>query len=114
MMDVVAAMLALARDQDLPRRAEETCWVWLRSAFEEGSLAGLSPADVRVEFERSALIFDHGLLNYPFVETGLGLDVTDSTGAYFRDMRPIGQYRLITLLDGTVDDDYFVLDGVKR
>ena len=110
----VAAILALVRDQDLRRRAEETCWAWLRSAFEEGDLSGLSPEDVRIEFERCALIFDHGQLDHPFVETRLGLYVTDPTGVHFRDLRPIGHYRLITLLDGTDDDDYFVLDDPRQ
>ena len=66
-------------------------------------------------FERCALAFDHGVLSYPFVETRLGLYVSDPFGVYFRGgLRPVGHYRLITLLDGTADDDYFVLDEQRQ
>jgi hypothetical protein len=106
----VAAMRAVAEAHDLRRRAEESCRVWLRSAFEAGDLGGLSPEGVEIVFERCALVFDHGILSYSFVETRLGLYVRDTAGADFRGLRPIGHYRLITRLDGTADDDYFVLD----
>ncbi|AWM35966.1 hypothetical protein C1280_02365 [Gemmata obscuriglobus] len=64
-------------------------------------------------FERCALVFEHGILNYPFVETRLGLYVPDPSAVYFQGRRSIGHYRLITLLDGTTDDDYFILDDPK-
>jgi len=111
---VVAAMLGLAEAQDLRRRAEAACRQWLRTADEEGDLGGLSPGDIQVVFERCALVFDHGVLSYPFVETRLGMYVADPSGVYFRGLRPVGHYRLITLLDGTADDDYFVLDEPRR
>ena len=113
-VDAVAAMLALADTHDLRRQAEASCRQCLRSSAEEGELGGLSLADVQVLFERCALVFDHGVLSYPFVETRLGLYVPDPTGVYFRGLRPIGHYRLITLLDGTAVDDYFVLDEQRH
>ncbi|OWK42418.1 hypothetical protein [Fimbriiglobus ruber] len=108
-MNAVAAMLTLADAHDLRRRAEASCHEWLRSSAEEGDLSELALADTQIVFERCALVFDHGILSYPFVETRLGLYVPDATGVYFRGLRPVGHYRLITLLDGTADDDYFVL-----
>jgi len=108
--NAVAAMIRLADAHHLRRRAEASCQQWLRSSAEEGGLGRLSPADIQVVFERCALVFDHGILSYPFVETRLGLYVDDPSGVYFRGLRPIGHYRLITMLDGTADDDYFVLD----
>ncbi|WP_145241100.1 hypothetical protein [Urbifossiella limnaea] len=65
---------------------------------------------VQAVFERSALVFDHGELSHPFVETRLGLYVPDPAGGWFRGLRPVGHYRLITRLDGTDEDDYLVLD----
>jgi hypothetical protein len=106
--DVVAAMRVFATAHDLRRSAELSCRQSLRSAAEEGDLAGLSPETVQLVFERCALVFDHGELDYPFVETRFGLYVPDPTS--FRDRRRVGHYRLITLLDGRVDDDYLVLD----
>lgn len=112
--NTVAAMLELANAQDLRQRAEASCRQWLRLSANGGDLGGLSLADIQMVFERCALVFDHGILSYPFVETRLGLYVADPTGMYFRGLRPVGHYRLITLLDGTADDDYFVLDEQKQ
>jgi hypothetical protein len=109
-MGVVAAMLSLATTHNLRQRAEESCRTCLRIAAEEGDLGDRSPEDIELVFERCALVFDHGVLSYPFIETRIGLYVPDPTGVYFRGLRPVGHYRLITLLDGTDDDDYFVLD----
>ncbi len=75
---------------------------------------GQSIADSGVVFERCALVFDHGVLGYPFVETRLGFYVADPSGLYFRGLRPVGHYQLITLLDGTDDDNYFVLDAPRH
>jgi hypothetical protein len=110
----IAAMLALAEAHDLRRRAEENCRKWLRTAAEEGDLGSRTVEEIRLVFERCALVFDHGVLSYPFVETRLGLYLDDPGGVRFRGLRPIGHYRLITLLDGTDDDDYFVLDHIDR
>jgi hypothetical protein len=112
--DTVAAMLALADAHDLRRRAEASCRQWLCLSAEEGDLGRLSLADIQVVFERCALVFDHGIRSDPFVETRLGLFVSDPTGLYFRGLRPVGHYRLITLLDGTADDDDFVLDEQRH
>jgi hypothetical protein len=102
-------MLALADRHDLRQRAEALCRQWLSSAAECAPLT-----DIQIVFERCAIVFDHGILSYPFVETRLGLYVADLTGVYFRGLRPIGHYRLITRLDGTTDDDYFVLDEQRH
>ncbi len=112
--NTVAAMLGLADAHDLRRRAEATCRQWLRVSAAEGDLGVLSPADIQVVFERCSLVFDHGILSYPFLETRLGLYVADPSGLCFRGLRPVGHYRLITLLDGTEDDDYFVLEKLKQ
>ena len=112
--DAVAAMLALAERHDLRQRAEASCRQWLHSAQAEGDLDRSSLADIQLIFERCALVFDHGSLSYPFVETRLGLYVADPTEVYFRGLRPVGNYRLITRLDGTTDDDYFVLNEQRH
>ena len=101
----------LAATHDLRRRAEEGCRQWLTTwAAEEGGLDGLSIDEIEVHFEKCYLAFEHGVLSYPFIETRFGLFVRDSRQIYFRDLRPVGHYRFITLLDGTVSDDYFVID----
>lgn len=105
----VAAMRVLADGQDLRRLAEVRCLACLRNAAAEGDTNGLVPEDVRTVFERCALVFAHGQLNYAFVETRLGLRV-DEPARTLDGLKPIGHYRLITRLDGTIEDDYLVLD----
>lgn len=77
-------------------------------------MLGLASADVQAVFERCALVFTHGILSHPFVETRFGLYVADSEAVWFRGLRPVGHYRLITRLDGTVEDDYLVLDPPQQ
>ncbi len=111
---MVAALLALAASQDLRARAEAGCREWFRYALADGDdLRGWSVEEIELHFHKTALTFDHGILDYPFIDTRLGLYVRDLSGVHFRGLRPIGYYRLITLLDGTDDDDYFVLDTDK-
>ena len=112
--NAVAALLGLADAHDLRQRANASCRRWLRASAAEGDLGVLSSADIQVVFERCSLVFDHGILGYPVLETRLGLYVVDPSGLYFRGLRPVGHYRLITLLDGTADDDYFVLENLKQ
>jgi hypothetical protein len=112
--DAVAAMLVLAATHELRQRAEAGCRAWLAGAAEDGELGGRTPEEIEVVFERCALVFDHGVLSYPFIETRFGLYFSDSTGVVFRGLWPVGHYRLITLLDGTDDDDYLVLDEQQR
>jgi hypothetical protein len=105
----VAAMRALADRHDLQGRAETSCRECLRTASADGDLDGLAAEKIRVVYERSALVFDHGVLGHPFVETRLGLYV-DASEEWHRGLRPVGHYRLITLLDGTDEDDYLIMD----
>lgn len=112
--DAVAAMLALVDRHDLRRRAEASCRECLHSAATDGDLLGLTSADVQAVFERCALVFAHGVLDHPFVETRFGLYVADPEAGWFRGLRPVGHYRLITRLDGTDEDDYLVLNPPRQ
>jgi hypothetical protein len=55
---------------------------------------------VRVEFHSQSLFFKSGRVPYPFIQTVLDLYV---------GKHQVGDYTLITLLDGEVIDDYFVV-----
>jgi hypothetical protein len=56
--------------------------------------------EVRTKQPQHQLVFKPGILSYPYVRTTLDLFV----GEY-----QVGYYTLVTLLDGEVDDDYFVI-----
>lgn len=113
--ELVAALAALASQQNLRSQAVEGCDKWLRAGAEEGAdgLGGWAAEEIVPRFASCSLVFEHGILDYPFIETRLELYVQDDSGVCFRDLRPIGYYRLITLLDGTADDDYFVIETSK-
>jgi hypothetical protein len=108
---LVAAVAALAATHDLRRRAFDGCRGWMRQSA--GDVRGWSPDEIELHFHACSLVFEHGLLSYPFLDTRLGLYVRDDSGVYLDDLRPVGHYRLITRLDGSADDDYFVIDTAK-
>ena len=111
---LVAALRALANAQQLRQQAEDSCRTWMKNCAADGDMEGWSPDEIELHFERCALVFDHGILSYPFIETKLGLYVRDPGGFMLGGLLPIGHYRLITFLDGTAEDDYFVLDKDKH
>lgn len=73
-------------------------------------LRGRRPNDIQLHFDNQSLVFKHGVLSYPYIDVQIGLYVADPKGIYFRDLEPIGTYRLIVMLDGEIDDNYLVLD----
>ena len=110
----------LAQSQRLVERAFENCSEYLRNLAADDQEAGVEPlsgfqlAEIRLEFERQALVFAHGILAYPFVETLIGLYVSAKDRTHFPDQVPIGTYRFITMPDGEVDDDYLELTETKE
>ncbi len=96
--DIVARLTELAGQRDLVGRAKDVCARWLRK---EADQLKLVPNDVQMQFDSHSLFFHSDLLSYPFIATRLTLSLNN---------REIGYYRRITLLDGSADDDYLVLD----
>jgi len=88
-----------AMQQALFECAEEGCRRWFLNELDE---MPYPLAAIRFERASQALSFYNAALPYPYITTTLRL---------FVDEREVGDYRLITLLDGTVDDDYLVFDG---
>jgi hypothetical protein len=113
--EVVAALTALAAAQNLRRRAFDNCRVWIRDGAAEGpdGLRGWSAEEIEPHFGSCALFFENGILEYPFVATRLDLFVRGGSSVFFGGLQPVGHYRLITRLDGSDEDDYFVLDTDK-
>ena len=71
-------------------------------------LHGWDMESIQLHFDKQSLVFNHGILSYPHLDTQIGLYVENPF--YHKDLKPIGHYRLITTLDGKIDDDYFVLE----
>src|SRR5436305_11754687 len=105
-----------SEESGIVEKALENCKVSLANCAEEDKQIGEQPLkgweleQIRLEFDKQSLVFKHGILSYPYIDTEIGLYVDDPEGIYFRHLKPIGSYRLITTLDGEVNDDYLVLD----
>ncbi len=115
-LDIVGYLQAWADQQQLQKRALEACRAALINCLQEDLEVGAVPLngwkleDIQLRFARHALIFAHQALPYLFIETRIVLYVHDAASFDQDHERQIGSYRLITLLDGTTDDDYLVLD----
>lgn len=119
--DIIRKLEAWSEEQNLVDKAIESCKVSLYNcAVEEAELFpmmdtsvdilnGWKISDIQLNFDKQSLIFKHGILSYPYIDTQIGLYVSAQEG-YFRGLKLIGTYRRIVTLDGKVDDDYLVLD----
>jgi hypothetical protein len=120
--DIIRNIETWSEEQNLVDKAIESCKVSLYNcAVEEAELFpmmdtnvdilnGWKISDIQLNFDKQSLVFKHGILSYPYIDTQIGLYVSDQKGSYFRDLKLIGTYRHIVTLDGEVDDDYLVLD----
>jgi hypothetical protein len=75
-------------------------------------LKGHKLSDIKLHFDKQSLVFKHGVLSYPYVSVQIGLYIADPKGIHFCNLKLIGTYRLIVMLDGEIVDDYLVLDEV--
>jgi len=85
----------------LNRVAAEGIRKWLTDPDTLPLLSGISPEEVTSKFVSRWLCFEPHLVSYPFIDTRFNLLHGDVI---------IGYYRLISLLSGEIDDDYFVLE----
>jgi len=124
--DIIRNLEEWAQEQNLIEKAIESCKVSIRNCATEETelfptmntgtdvLRGRRINDIQLHFDKQSLVFKHGVSSYPFIDTQIGLYVADPTGVYFRDLEPIGTYRLIAAVDGEMDGDYLVLDDELR
>jgi hypothetical protein len=117
LLNAVRALRLASQRHDLMRRATESCRAFLLDSATEGRLppdkGGWNIDAIEMRFKSQSLVFAHGLLSYPFMETMFDLYVRDQSGMY-PEGREIGSYRLITLLDGRAEDDYLVIDAPEQ
>jgi hypothetical protein len=95
---IVKQLTGLAVQQDLASRAMDSCANRFR--HDAGQLT-FTLEDVHMQLYSHSLFFQSAHISNPFIATRLTLSIND---------KEIGYYRLITSLDGSVDDDYLVLE----
>jgi len=120
--DIIRNLEEWSGEQNLIEHAIESCKISLQTCADEEAelfptmntgtdvLRGHKLGDIQLHFTKQSLVFRHGILSYPYIETVIGLYVAKPNSSYFRDLEPIGTYRLIVKVDGEVDDDCLVLD----
>lgn len=96
--EVVTRLKDLATSQRLVQRTREAFAGWW--ANEDMSDFQFTLEEVRTKFQRQSVFFANRYLKYPYITTTLDLYV---------GRHQVGDYTLVTLLDGEIDDDYLVI-----
>lgn len=111
---VAAELWDWSSQHDLVKVAIASARVSLHNYAQEETAAGLKPAldyeQLLLEFDKQSLVFKSGILSYVYIDTQIGLYLRDEAGVHFRGLKPVGYYRLITLPNGRVENDYLVFD----
>jgi len=112
--DIVKQLQDWSKEQSLVEQAFKYCRTSLENNKREDKEAGLTArwklSDIQLHFDKQSLVFKHRVFSHPFVDTQIGLYVAAESKGWFRDLQPIGRYRLITSPDGQVEDDYLIFD----
>jgi hypothetical protein len=115
MEKVINLLEGLAASQRLEQLAMQNCRTALINCYKEDQELGLPPLkghnldSIQLHFERHSLVFKNRQISYPYIDTIIGLYIEDKQGLYLDDLEPVGDYQLITRLDGEIEDDYLVL-----
>lgn len=116
MEHIVAQLQVWAEQYHIVAMAHTACQQALHNSMREDEELGLVPLcgwhyqDIHLQFDSQALVFSSSRLSYPYIDTRIGLYVRTDRRYYHEGKCPIGYYRLITLLDGTIEDDYLVVE----
>ena len=107
-----------SQSSGLIEKAIEGASIFLVNSMQEDKELGLIGRwklnDIQLYFDKQSLVFKHDVLDYPYIDTQIGLYVADDSKVWFRDLIPIGTYRLITALDGEVVDDYLEMEDFYK
>ncbi len=107
-----------SQNSGLVEKAIEGGKVFLENSIEDDKRLRLigrwQLSDIQLRFDKQSLVFKNDILDYPYVDTQIGLYVADDSKAWFRDLIPIGTYRLITALDGEVVNDYLQMEDFYK
>jgi hypothetical protein len=94
--DIIKRLTLFAAEQQLVEKAEEGWRAWFANT--DGVIDGWRVEELSSQFRSHMLCFKSGLLDYPYITTSV--DLFGPTGS------EVAQYRLITMLNGEVNDDY--------
>lgn len=101
--EVVEYLLDLTLRHKLVEQAIASCDGWFTN--NAGEIDGWIPQDLEKQFFSHTLVFQRSDWDLIYIDTHLKLLASDG--------REIGHYRLVSTLDGQIDDDYLVLELSK-
>ncbi|MEW6211374.1 MAG: hypothetical protein AB1631_23615 [Acidobacteriota bacterium] len=113
--EIIRQLEDLTTRQRLITLAIESCRKALINCAEEDEAIGLKPLkgysleSIQLKFKKQSLVFRHDVFAHPYIETEICLCVEDREGICLNDSKPIGEYRLISKMDGEIEDDYLSL-----
>jgi hypothetical protein len=101
--EVVEYLLDLTSRNKLVEQAMESCDPWFTD--DGGEIDGWIPQDLEKQFFSHSLVFQRSDWDLIYIDTRIKLFASNG--------REVGHYRLISTLDGEIDDDYLVLELSK-
>jgi hypothetical protein len=119
MEEVLNLLEQTAAHQRLEELAMRYCRTALINSSEEDQEAGLPPLNgydsesIQLHVKKHSLVFKNKYLPHPYIDTEIGLYKEDKQGIYLDNLEPVGEYRLITRLDGEIEDGDLVLYDKK-
>ena len=117
MEGVKKALNEFARKYNLEEEAKKGCLISMQNCitdFGEEGLGGFSIDEIRLEFIRHELIFEHYFRHTPFIKTRIGIYKKEENDSYFRNLELIGTYDLDTYMNGESFDDWLSIDEEKN
>jgi len=101
---------------NLKREAFVSCRIAISNCLEENlnGLGGFKLDEIRLEFVRHEMIFEHYVYKTPFIKTRIGIYKKEENDVYVRDLEPVGYYELDTDINGTSFDDWLIIDQEKN
>lgn len=104
--EIAQSLKGIAERWDLEKKAMAGCKVSLKKCRKEDIKDGVEPLngyeleDIQTRFRTHSFVFKSGKVPYPFLVTAIELCIRDEEGISEDGMIPIGEYRLLTGLDG--------------
>jgi hypothetical protein len=111
---LIEELQELVKKQNLQEKAIQYCKTALTNSKAEEIDLNLEPlngyelGNIQLQFKKHSLIFKNNVLTYPYINTTIGLYLINKSRKSPNDLEEIGEYSLITLLDGEIDDDYLL------
>ena len=114
--DITQILVDFSLKHRLKYEAIRACNVAMSNCIEEddSGLGGFNIKEIKLDFVKHELIFEHFFFHTPYIKTEIGLYKKEPDESYMRDHELIGYYQLDTDLKGEHFDDWLIIDEEKN